>query len=49
LKSRPSRSPRKKMGRNDVTMISIENSNGRVIVAVAWMMVFMRSLTETSR
>ncbi len=35
LNSRPSRSPRKKIGRNDVTMISIENSSGRVIVAVA--------------
>ena len=39
LNSRPSRSPRKKIGRNDVTMMSIENSSGRVIVAVAWMMV----------
>ena len=35
LKSRPSRSPRKKIGRNDVTMMSIENSSGLVIVAVA--------------
>ena len=35
----PFRSPRKKIGRNDVTMISIENSSGLVIVAVAWMMV----------
>ena len=35
LNSRPSRSPRKKIGRNDVTMISIEKSSGRVIVAVA--------------
>ena len=39
LNSRPSRSPRKKIGRNDVTMISIENSSGFVIVAVASMIV----------
>ncbi len=39
LNSRPSRSPRKKIGRNDVTMISIEKSSGLVIVAVAWMIV----------
>ena len=42
LKSRPSRSPRKKIGRNDVTMMSIEKSKGRVIVAVAWMIVAIR-------
>ena len=29
LKSRPSRAPRKKIGRNEVTMISIEKSSGR--------------------
>ena len=47
LKSRPSRAPRKKIGRNDVTMISIENSSGLVIVAVAWMIVSIRSAADT--
>src|SRR3972149_9350243 len=43
LKSRPSRSPRKNIGRNDVRMISIENNKGRVILAVDRMIVARRS------
>ena len=48
LKRRPSRAPRKKIGRNEVTMISIENSSGRVILAVARMIVSLRSAAVTS-
>src|SRR4029453_17585120 len=43
LNRRPSRAPRKKIGRNDVTMISIEKGSGLVIVAVGWRIVAIRS------
>ena len=43
LNKRPSRAPRKKIGRNDTTMINMEKSNGRANFAVASMIVSLFS------